>query len=157
VALGGTLIQEMASLSGLVQEGPALIDACLLRSACPDDLVPEGAGHGREHPRPWVSSVGLSCDPRRPPQYLWQGRRWGSGGPRLRGGHPPLAARLGAALVPDAAAVLVEGASGVVVVLATEGAAAAVPVISGVPPALGGSVVLGAAAAPGADCASVDA
>jgi hypothetical protein len=63
----------------------------------------------------------------------------------------------GAALVPDGAAVLVEGASGAVVVLATEGAAAAAPVVSGVPPVLGGSVVLGAAAAPGADCASVDA
>jgi hypothetical protein len=63
----------------------------------------------------------------------------------------------GAALVPDGAAVLVEGASEVVVVLATAGAAAAAPVISGVPPVLGGSVVLGATAAPGADCASVDA
>jgi hypothetical protein len=63
----------------------------------------------------------------------------------------------GAALVPDGAAVLVEGTSGVVVVLATEGAAAAAPVISGVPPALGDSVVLGATAAPGADYTSVDA
>jgi hypothetical protein len=62
----------------------------------------------------------------------------------------------GAALVPDGAAVLIEGASGEVVVLAIEGAAAAAPVVSGVPPALGGSVVLGAAAAPRADCASVD-
>jgi hypothetical protein len=64
---------------------------------------------------------------------------------------------LGTALMPDGAAVLVEGALGVVVVLATEGAAAAAPMVSGVPPALGGSVVLGAAAAPGADCASIDA
>jgi hypothetical protein len=63
----------------------------------------------------------------------------------------------GAALVPDGAAVLVEDASGAVVMLATEGAAAAAPVVSGVPPALGGSVMLGAAAAPGADCAFVDA
>jgi hypothetical protein len=62
----------------------------------------------------------------------------------------------GAALVPDGAAVLVEGASGAVVVLATVGAAAAAPVVSGVPPALGGSVVLRAAVAPGVDCASVD-
>jgi hypothetical protein len=62
----------------------------------------------------------------------------------------------GAALVLDGAAVLIEGTSGVVV-LATEGAARAAPIISGVPPALEGSVVLGAAAAPGADCASVDA
>jgi hypothetical protein len=54
--------------------------------------------------------------------------------------------------VPDGAAVLVEGASGAAVVLATEGAA-----VSGVPLALGGSIVLGAAVAPGADCASVDA
>jgi hypothetical protein len=57
--------------------------------------------------------------------------------------------------VPDGAAV--EGASGAVVMLSTAGAAAAAPVVSGVPPALGGSVVLGAEAAPGADCASVDA
>jgi hypothetical protein len=62
----------------------------------------------------------------------------------------------GAALVSDGAAVPAEGASGVVVVLATEGAAGAAPIISGVPPALGGSVMLGALAAPGADCASMD-
>jgi hypothetical protein len=59
--------------------------------------------------------------------------------------------------MPNGAAVPVEGASGVVVVLATEGAAGAAPIISGVPPALGGSVVLGATAAPRADGASVDA
>jgi hypothetical protein len=64
---------------------------------------------------------------------------------------------LGAALGPDGAAVPAKGASGVVVVLATVGAAGAAPVVSGVPPALGGSVVLGAVAAPGADCTSVDA
>jgi hypothetical protein len=63
---------------------------------------------------------------------------------------------LGAALGPDGAAVLVEGASGVVLLLAAVRAAAAAPVISGVPPVLGGSVVLGAVAAPGADCACVD-
>jgi hypothetical protein len=63
----------------------------------------------------------------------------------------------GAALVPDGAAILAEGASGVVVLLATEGAARAAPVVSGVPPTLGGSVVLGAVADPGADCASMDA
>jgi hypothetical protein len=51
----------------LVQEGPALVDECLLGSACPDDLVAEGTGHGREHPRPWVGDVGLSSDPRGPP------------------------------------------------------------------------------------------
>jgi hypothetical protein len=45
----------------------------------------------------------------------------------------------------------------VVEVLAIEGAAGAAPIVSGVPPALGGSVVPGAAAAPGADCASADA
>jgi hypothetical protein len=55
------------------------------------------------------------------------------------------------------AAVLAGGASGVVVVLATEGAAGAAPIVSGVSPALGGSVVLGAVVAPGAGCASVDA
>jgi hypothetical protein len=63
---------------------------------------------------------------------------------------------LGAALVLDGAAVAAEGASGVVVVLAIVGAAGAAPVVSGVPPALGGSVVLGAVVAPGADGASVD-
>jgi hypothetical protein len=57
--------------------------------------------------------------------------------------------------VPDGSAV--EGAFGAVVMLPTAGAAAAAHVVSGVPPALGGSVVLGAKAAPGADCASVDA
>jgi hypothetical protein len=57
--------------------------------------------------------------------------------------------------VPDGSAV--KGASGAVVMLPTAGAAAAAPVVSGVPPALGGSVVLGAEAAPGVDCASVDA
>jgi hypothetical protein len=62
----------------------------------------------------------------------------------------------GAALVLDGAAVAAEGASGVVVVLAVVGAAGAAPVVSGVPPVLGGSVVLGAMAAPGADGASVD-
>jgi hypothetical protein len=39
----------------------------------------------------------------------------------------------GAALGPDGAAIPVEGASGVVLVLATAGAAGAAPVISGVP------------------------
>jgi hypothetical protein len=62
----------------------------------------------------------------------------------------------GAALVLDGAAIVAEGASGVVVVLAVVGAAGAAPVVSGVPPALGGSVVLGAVAAHGADGASVD-
>jgi hypothetical protein len=55
------------------------------------------------------------------------------------------------------AAVLAGGASGVVVVLATEEAAGAAPVVSGVPPALGGSVALGAVVAPRAGYASVDA
>jgi hypothetical protein len=66
---------------------------------------------------------------------------------------------LGSGAVPelDGAGVLAGGASGVVVVLATEGAAGAALIVSGVPPALGGSVVPGATAAPGADCASVDA
>jgi hypothetical protein len=63
----------------------------------------------------------------------------------------------GAALVPDGAAVVAEGASGVVVVLAIVGAVGAAPVVSGVPPALGGLVVLGAVVAPRADGAYVDA
>jgi hypothetical protein len=66
---------------------------------------------------------------------------------------------LGSGAVPElgGAVFLAGGASGVVVVLATEGAAGAAPVISGVPPALGGSVALGAVVAPAAGCASVDA
>jgi hypothetical protein len=66
---------------------------------------------------------------------------------------------LGSGAIPElgGAVVLAGGASGVVVVLATEGAAGAAPVVSGVPPALGGSVALGVVVAPGAGCASVDA
>jgi hypothetical protein len=64
---------------------------------------------------------------------------------------------LGAALEPDDAAFAAEGTSGVVVVLAIVGTAGAAPVISGVPPALGASIVLGAMVAPRADGASVDA
>jgi hypothetical protein len=63
----------------------------------------------------------------------------------------------GAALVPVGAAIVAGGTSGVLVVLAVMGAAGADPVIFGVPPALGGSVVLGAVATPGADGASADA
>jgi hypothetical protein len=63
----------------------------------------------------------------------------------------------GAVLEFGGAAALAGGASGVVVLQATEGAAGAAPIVSGVPPVLGGSVALGAVAAPGADCASVDA
>jgi hypothetical protein len=66
---------------------------------------------------------------------------------------------LGSGAVPElgGAAVLAEGASGVVVVSATEGAAGAAPIVSGVPHALGGSVALGAEVAPATGCASVDA
>jgi hypothetical protein len=62
---------------------------------------------------------------------------------------------LGSGAVPELgrAVVLAGGASEVVVVLATEGAAP----VSGAPPALGGSVALGAVVAPEAGCASVDA
>jgi hypothetical protein len=63
----------------------------------------------------------------------------------------------GAALVPVGAAGVVGGASGVLVVLAIVGAVGAAPVISGVPRALGGSVMPGAVAAPMADGASADA
>jgi hypothetical protein len=94
-ALGSMLVQETASLRGLVQEGPALLDARLLGRACPDDLVAEGAGGSRKHPRPWVGGVRLGGDPRGPPQYLWKGRRWGPRGPQLGGCRPPLTARLG--------------------------------------------------------------
>jgi hypothetical protein len=66
---------------------------------------------------------------------------------------------LGSGAIPElgGAVVLAGGASGVVVVLATEVAAGAAPVISRVPPALGGSVALGAVEAPAAGCVSVDA
>jgi hypothetical protein len=66
---------------------------------------------------------------------------------------------LGSGAVPElgSAVVLAGGASGVVVVLAIEGATSAAPVISGVPPVLGGSVALGAEVAPAAGCTSVDA
>jgi hypothetical protein len=63
----------------------------------------------------------------------------------------------GAALMPIGVAAVAEGTSGVLVVLAVVGATPAAPVISGVPPALGGLAALGVVAAPGADGASVDA
>jgi hypothetical protein len=65
----------------------------------------------------------------------------------------------GSGLVPKlgGAAFFAGGASRVVVVLATEGAAGAAPIISGVPPVLGGSVALGAVVALGVGCAAVDA
>jgi hypothetical protein len=63
----------------------------------------------------------------------------------------------GATLTPDGTAVMAEGASGILVALAVVGAAGATPVVSGVPPTLGGSVVLGAMATPEADGASGDA
>jgi hypothetical protein len=69
---------------------------------------------------------------------------------------PFLSLGSGAALVLVGTAVVAEGTSGVLVVLAVMGAAGTAPVISGVPPALGGLVVLGAVAAPRVDGASVD-
>jgi hypothetical protein len=63
----------------------------------------------------------------------------------------------GAALVPDGAAVMAEGASGGGGGAAVVGAAGTTPVFSGVPPALGGSIVMGTMAAPRANDASVDA
>jgi hypothetical protein len=101
--------------------------------------------------------MGLCGDPRRPPQYL---RQEGDGALEGLGSVEVVPFSLlgsGAALVPDGTTVAAEGASGVVVVLAVVGAAGAAPMVSGVPPALGGSVVLGAVAAPEADGASVDA
>jgi hypothetical protein len=66
---------------------------------------------------------------------------------------------LGSGAVPELGGAVVRagGASGVVLELAAAGAAPAAPVVSGVPPVLGGSVMLGAAAAPGTDCVSADA
>jgi hypothetical protein len=61
------------------------------------------------------------------------------------------------AAAPASAAGVAEGASGVLVVLAVVGAAGAAPVVSGVPPALGGSDMPGAVAAPAVDGASADA
>jgi hypothetical protein len=63
----------------------------------------------------------------------------------------------GAALTPVSAAGVAEGASRVLVVLAVVGTAGTAPVVSGVPPVLGGSVVPGAVAAPAVDGASTDA
>jgi hypothetical protein len=63
----------------------------------------------------------------------------------------------GASLMTVGAAGVAEGASVVLVVLAIVGAAGAAPVVSGVPPSLGGSVVPGAVAAPAAGGASADA
>jgi hypothetical protein len=62
----------------------------------------------------------------------------------------------GATLAPAGAAGVAEGALGVLVVLAVERVAGAAPVVSRVPPALGGSVVPGAIAAPAVDGASAD-
>jgi hypothetical protein len=49
-AFGRTLVQKAASLHGLVQEDPALVDARLVGGARLGDLVSEGAGHGYQHP-----------------------------------------------------------------------------------------------------------
>jgi hypothetical protein len=69
----------------------------------------------------------------------------------------PLSLRgAGAVLSPVGAAGAAGGASGVQVVLAIVGAAGDVPVVSGMPPALGGSVVSGAGVAPAVDGASAD-
>jgi hypothetical protein len=63
----------------------------------------------------------------------------------------------GATLAPAGAAGVAEGASGVLVVLAIMGAAGVTPVVSSVPPTLGGSVMPGAVAAPAVDGASANA
>jgi hypothetical protein len=63
----------------------------------------------------------------------------------------------GATLALAGAAGVAEGASRVLVVLAVVGAADVAPVVSGVPPALGGSVMPGAVAAPAMGGASADA
>jgi hypothetical protein len=63
----------------------------------------------------------------------------------------------GAAFTPVSAAGVAEGASRVLVVLAVVGAVGAAPMVSGVPPALGGSVMPRAVAAPAVDGASMDA
>jgi hypothetical protein len=63
----------------------------------------------------------------------------------------------GGTLMLAGAAAVAKGAFGVLVVLAIMGAVGASPMVSGVPPTLGGSVVLGAVAAPTVDGASADA
>jgi hypothetical protein len=73
-AFSHVLVQKMASLCGLVQEGPTLIEARLISGGSLGDPASEGAGHGRQHPQPCVVGVGLRSDPRGPPQYLWQRR-----------------------------------------------------------------------------------
>jgi hypothetical protein len=63
----------------------------------------------------------------------------------------------GAALAPVGTAGVAEGTSGVLVVLAVVGAAGAGPVVSGMRPTLGGSIMPGAVTAPAVDGASADA
>jgi hypothetical protein len=63
----------------------------------------------------------------------------------------------GAILASVDAAGAAGGTSGVLVVLAVMGAAGATPVVSGVPPVLGGSVMSGAVVAPVVDGVSTDA
>jgi hypothetical protein len=62
----------------------------------------------------------------------------------------------GATLALAGAAGVAEGALGALAALAIEGTAGAAPVVSDVPPALGGSIVPGAVAAPAVDSASAD-
>jgi hypothetical protein len=63
----------------------------------------------------------------------------------------------GATLAPAGAAGVAEGTLGALAALAVKGAAGAPPVVSGVPPVLGGSVVPGAVASPVVDGTSADA
>jgi hypothetical protein len=149
-----------------VEKGPALVEVRLVSGVRLGDLALEAAGHGREHPRPCVIGVGVGVcgDPQGPPQDLWQGGDEALEGPgseevvllSVLGSGAALSIE-GAALASAGAAGVEEGASGALAVLAIEGAADAAPVVSGVPPALGGSVVSGAVVAPAVDGAYADA
>jgi hypothetical protein len=159
VAFGRVLVQKVASLRGLVQEGPALVEARFISGVCLGDPASEGAGRGSKHPHPHVIGISVGL-----PKISGRGGDEALEGPGLvevvllspLSSGAALSGK-GAALMPVGAAGVAGGASGVLVVLAVMGAAGATPVVSGVPPALGGSVVLRAVAAPAADGASADA
>jgi hypothetical protein len=101
--------------------------------------------------------VGFHGDPRWPPKISGRG-----GDEALEG---PGSVEVILLSLPGARAILAPvgadgaagGASGVLVVLAVVGVAGAAPVVSGVPPALGGLVVSGAIVAPAVDGAYADA
>jgi hypothetical protein len=165
-AFSRALVQKATSLRGLVQKGPALVEARFIGDARLGDPASEGASHGRKHPlhassaSAWGSTAILGGLPK------ISGR---GGDEALEGpgsaevvllsplGSGAALSSKGAALVSVGAAGVAKGASGVLVVLAVVGAAGTALVVSGVPPVRGGSVVPGSVAAPTANGASADA